>query len=144
MICVSRLNKLIVWQYIFWRVTSTSKRSTFSFDQSAINLIVGWNELILLINSFNNSSPCSQIKNISPIYLHQTLGFFLTSLKIFSSKGFIISIAYGRANFVPIVVPRICLSVLSENSKMLFFNASVASWHLIYYFFSLVKFCDHT
>ena len=43
------------------RVTSTSKKLTFSFDQSAVNLIVEWNELISLRNSFSDSSPCSQI-----------------------------------------------------------------------------------
>ena len=38
------------------RVTSTSKKLTFSLDQSAVNLIVGWNQLIALINSFSDSS----------------------------------------------------------------------------------------
>ena len=61
-----------------------------------------------LINSFSDSSPCSQIKNISSLYLQQTFGFFLTLFKIFSSKAAITSTAYGGANFVPIAVPRIC------------------------------------
>ena len=81
------------------RVTSASKKITFSFDQYAVNLIVGWNELISWINYFSDSSPSSQIKNISSIYLHQTFG--LTLFKIFSSKASIKSIAYGGANFVP-------------------------------------------
>ena len=59
---------------------------------------------------------------MSSIYLHQALGFFSTLLKIFSSKAAIKSIAYGGANLVRIAVPQICLLVLSENSKMLFFN----------------------
>ena len=48
----------------FLRVTSTSIKLTL-FYQSAVNLIVGWNELISLINSFSDSSPYSQIKTIS-------------------------------------------------------------------------------
>ena len=65
------------------RVTSTSKKLTFSFDQSAVNLIVGWNEVISLINSSSDSSPCPQLKNVSSIYLHQTFGSFLTLLGFF-------------------------------------------------------------
>ena len=93
----------------FLGVTSTSKKLTFSFDQSALNLIAGWNDLISLINSLRDSSPCSQIKNMSSVYLHLTLGFFLTLLKILSYKGVIKSTAHGGANFVPIAVSRICL-----------------------------------
>ena len=59
----------------FSRVTPTSKKLTFSFDQYALNLIVGCNKLISMINNFSNSSPCSQINNYSSIYLHQTFGF---------------------------------------------------------------------
>ena len=29
---------------LFWRGTSLSKKLTFSFEQSVVNLIVGWNE----------------------------------------------------------------------------------------------------
>ena len=65
------------------RVTSTSEKLTFSFDQSAVNLIVGWNEIISLINSFSDSSPCSQLKNISSIYLYQPFGSFLTLFGLF-------------------------------------------------------------
>ena len=57
----------------FLKVTSTSKRLTFSFDESAVYLIVEWNELVSLINSFSDSSPYSQIKNMSSTYLHQTI-----------------------------------------------------------------------
>ena len=46
-------------------------------------------------------------KNRSAIYLRQTLSLFLTLLKIFSSKTAIKSTANGKANFVPIAVPRI-------------------------------------
>ena len=87
----------------------------------------GWNELISLINSWSGSWTRSQIKNISSIYLHKILRFFLTLLQIFSLKVAIKSIAYGGTNFVQIAVPRICLQVLPENSKMLFFNRSLAS-----------------
>ena len=47
--CVSRLNKQIGWQY-------TIIKGNFNLDQSAVNLIVGWNQLIALINSFSDSS----------------------------------------------------------------------------------------
>ena len=57
----------------FLRVTATSKKLTFSFDESAVYLIVGWNELVSLINSFSDSLPYSQIKNISSKYIHQTI-----------------------------------------------------------------------
>ena len=46
---VSRLNKQIGWQY-------TIIKGNFNLDQSAVNLIVGWNQLIALINSFSDSS----------------------------------------------------------------------------------------
>ena len=41
----------------FFKVTSA-----FSFDQSAVDWIVGWDELISLINSPSDSSPCSLIQ----------------------------------------------------------------------------------
>ena len=43
----------------FLRLIYTSKKLTFSFDQSALNLIVGWNKLISMINNFSSSSTCS-------------------------------------------------------------------------------------
>ena len=58
---------------------------------------------------------------MSSIYLHQTLGFFLTLLKILFSKAIIKTIAYGGANFVSIAVSRISLEVLSATSKILFY-----------------------
>ena len=88
----------------FWRVTWTSKKLTFSLDQSAVNLMVQWIKLLSLINYFNDFSPCSQIESISSIYLQQTLGFFLNLLKIFSSRAAIKRIAYVGTNFVPIDV----------------------------------------
>ena len=84
----------------FLRVTSTSKNLTFSFDQSAVNFIVGWNELISLMNSFSDPLSCSQIKILS-IYLHQTFSFLLILFKIFSSKAAIKGTEYGWANCVP-------------------------------------------
>ena len=42
----------------FLRVTSTFKKLTFSSNQSAVDLIVGWVELISLLPSFSDSSPC--------------------------------------------------------------------------------------
>ena len=59
---------------------------------------------IKLINSFSDSSPCSQIKNISWIYLHQTIDFFLTLRKIFSSKALL----HMVEQTLPIAVPWVC------------------------------------
>ena len=63
----------------FLRVTLIPKKLTFSFDQSAINLIFGGNVSISFIISFKDFFPYFQIKNISSIYLHETLGFFINS-----------------------------------------------------------------
>ena len=107
--CVNSLNKQIGRHYTVLKGNFNSKKLTFSFYHSAVNLIVGWNEIISLLNSFSDSSPSSLIKNISPIYLQETLGFFLTLSKIFYSKVAIRSIGCGGANFVQIAVPRIYL-----------------------------------
>ena len=69
--CVSvGLTNRSVKSILFWRVASATKKLTFSFDQSAVNLIIEWNELISLINSFSDTSIYPQIKkyivNIPP------------------------------------------------------------------------------
>ena len=46
--------------------------------------------------------------------------FLLKSTENFSSKSAINKIAYGGANFVPIVVLRTCLKGFSSNSKVFF------------------------
>ena len=70
----------------FLRVTLIPKKLTFSLDQYAINLIFGGNVSISFIISFRDSFPYFQIKNISSIYLHETLGFFYIYFKSFPLK----------------------------------------------------------
>ena len=82
------------------------------------------NELLSLINSFDDSSSCSHIKSISSICHQETLGFLLPLLLIFSSRAAMKRIAYGGTNFMPIDVSCIYLQVLSENSEMFFCNTS--------------------
>ena len=47
-----------------------------SYNQvhSAVNLIGGWNKLILVKKTFKLSSPCGQTARMSFIYLHQMVG----------------------------------------------------------------------
>ena len=124
---VSRLIKLVVWQYTVLKSNLSIEKTNFCFGHSAVNLIAGWNKLIPLINYFGDSLPCSQMKNKSSVFLHQILSFYLTLVKVFSSKAAIESIAYAGANFLPIAVLWICLQVSSENSKILFVNTSSTS-----------------
>ena len=63
------------------------------------------------INCFKESSPCSQIKNTSSIYLHCMRGCISMSHKILSPRSAINRIAYSGTNFVPIAVPLNCFKV---------------------------------
>ena len=112
---------------LFLSLTLTSKKFISSFDHSAVNLIVGWEALSVSINYFKESSPCSQMKNISSIYLHHLRGCSSVSFKILSTRSAINIIAYGGANLVPIAVPLNCFKVFSLNWKMLFFKTISAS-----------------
>ena len=47
-----------------------SKKYISSFDHSAVSLILGWQALSVSMNCFKESSPFSQMKNTSSIYLH--------------------------------------------------------------------------
>ena len=106
---------------LFLSLIFTSKEFISSFDHSAVNLIVGWQVLIVSINCFRKS-PCPQMKNISSIYLHHMHGCSSMSSKILSSWSAINIIAYSGANLVSIAVPLNCFKVFSSNWKMLFFK----------------------
>ena len=97
--------------------TSRSKTLNLSLDQSARYLIIKCNELVSLINSFNDSLSCSQIKNISSKYFHQAFNFFLALLGIFSARATIKSIVYDGANFVSVVSPHICFVSFNRKFK---------------------------
>ena len=75
---------------------------------------------------FNLFSPCSNKKNMSSMYLHHKYSLYSDSFIISSSSSAINKMLYGGANFVPIAVPRFCLSVFFPNVNMLFFNTTSA------------------
>ena len=108
---------------LFLSLTLTSQKCISSFDHSAINLIVRWEPLSVSINCFKESSPCTQMKNISSIYLHQMRCCSSISCNILSSRSTINRMAYGEANLVHIAVPLNCFKVFSLNWKMLLFKA---------------------
>ena len=58
-------------------------------DETEVNLIVGYRELIKSVNSFSSTGPWVQISNISSLYLHHRLGLISPYLALLS----IISIA---------------------------------------------------
>ena len=128
---------------LFLSLILISKKFISSFDHSAVNLIVVWQALSVWKNCFNESSPCSQMKNISSTYLHHMRGCSSMSSKILSSRSALNIIAYGGANLVTIVVPLNCFKFFSLNWKTLFFktiSASSNSWqcgnfstHLIFF-----------
>ena len=76
----------------------------------------------VLINCFKESSPRSQIKNISSIYLHHVHGCCLMSFKIPSLRSVMNIIVHGEANVLPIAVTLVCFKVFSLNWKMLLFK----------------------
>ena len=77
---VGLTNKLID-KTPFLRLTSTSTKLIFCFDQSAVNFIVWWIEFISFKNFISNSSPCSQIKKYHQyISTKQLVSFFLRRL----------------------------------------------------------------
>ena len=104
----------------------TSKKLIEVFDHSAVNLMVGCALLILSINNLSLSSPCSLKKNMSSLYRHHKYGLYLDSFIISSSSSNINKMLYGGVNFVPIAVPRFCLSVFFPNVNMLFLNTTSA------------------
>ena len=104
----------------------TSKKLIEIFDHSAVNFMVGCALLILSINDFDLFSPYSHQKNMSSMYLHHKYGLYSDSFIISSSSSAINKMLYGGANFVPIAVPRFCLSVFFPNVNMLFFNTTSA------------------
>ena len=112
---------------LFLSLTLTSKMFISPLDHSAVNLIVGWKALSVSINYFKESSPCSQIKNISSICLHHMRGFSSISCKIISSRSPMNRMAYGGANVVPFAIPLYCFNVFSMNWKSLFFKTISAS-----------------
>ena len=99
----------------------TSKKLIEVFDHSVVNFMVGCTLLILSINDFNLFSPYSHQKNMSSMYLHHKYGLYLDSFIISSSSYTIDKILYGGGNFVPIAVPRVCLSVFFPECKYIIF-----------------------
>ena len=116
-----------VSSFLFLSLTLISKRLLSYLDHSAVNLIVGWKALSVSINYFKESTPCSQIKNMSSICLHHMRGFSSISCKIISSRSRMNRIAYGGANVVLIAIPLYCFNVFSMNWKLLFFKKISAS-----------------
>ena len=102
----------------------TSRKLMEVFDHSVVNFMVGCALLILSINDLNLFSPCSHQKNMSSMYLLHKYGLHSDSFIITSSSSAINKMVYGGANFVPIAVPRFCLSVFFPNVNMLFFNTT--------------------
>ena len=68
-------------RWSFLPTTWASKKLVFSFDYLDVNVIVGWQLLQLLTNSFKFSLPCCQSMKASPIYLHQTISFSFSFFK---------------------------------------------------------------
>ena len=91
-----------------------------------MNFIVGCFSFKYSINSLSFSSPCSQRKKMSSMYLQHRYGLSSISLKISSSNSAINNIIYGGANFVPIAVPRFCFKVFSLKVKILFLTTTSA------------------
>ena len=117
--CIGRLNRQIYHELpLPTNLILTSKKLIVSFEYSAVNFIVGWKLLNLLRNFSIDSSPCSQIKKMLSMYLHDIIGFSLNALRMFPSKS-VMNIAYGCLNFVTIVVPCTCLNLFSSNLKLL-------------------------
>ena len=117
----------------------TSKKLIEVFDHLAVNFMVGCTLLILSINDFNLFSPCSHKKNMSPMYLHDKYDLYSDSFIICSFSSTISKMLYEGANFVPIAVPRFCLSVFFPNLNMLFFNTTsvtsiMVSFETYFYF----------
>ena len=108
------------------RDTVTSKKLIEVFNHSVLNFMVGCTLLILSINDFNLFSPCSHKKNMSSIYLHHKYGLYSDSSTISSSSSAINKMLYRGAYFVPVAIPRFCLSVIFPNVNMLFFNTTSA------------------
>ena len=79
------------------------------------------------INFLSFSSPCSQRKKMSSMYLHHMYGLNSISRKIYSSNSAINNILYGGANFVPVAVPHFCFKVFSINVKILFLRTTSES-----------------
>ena len=119
-----KLNKQICHELPPANLIFTSKKLIVSFKCSAVNFIVGLKLFNLLRNFSRDSSPYSQMPSI---YVNYIIGFPSKTLGIFSFKSAITKIAYGGANFVPIVVLRTCLKVFLSNSKMLFLSTISAS-----------------
>ena len=103
------------------------KKSGGTDGHSAVNFIVGCFSFKYSINPLSFSSPFSQRKKISSMYLHYRYGFSSISLKISSSNSAIDNILYRGANFLPIAMPRFCFKVFSLKVKILFLRSTSAS-----------------
>ena len=107
------------------------------FDHCAVNFLVGWFLLMLLINSFIFDSPYSQKKNTSSIYLHHRYSLKSAFIRIFSSSSATNRILHGSENFVPIGVCLFWLQVFLLNLKIYSLSTVSARWvyHLRYHIF---------
>ena len=123
---------------LFLSLTLTSKKFISSFDHFELNLIVGWQALSVSINYFKESYLCSQMKEISLIYLHHMRGCSSMPFKIISSRSVINMIAYGGANLLPIAVSLNCFKVFSLNWMMSFFKTISGSSNKVCHFFSVL------
>ena len=65
-----------------------------------------YSRMFLIQMFYKVSSPCSQRKKISSMYLHHTYEVSSISLNLFASNSVINKILYGGANFVLIALPR--------------------------------------
>ena len=113
---------------LFLSLTLATKNVVSSFDHSAVNVIVWWQALSVSINYFKESSSCSQMKNISLMYLQHMRDCSSISSKILSSRSTRMDIIpYGGTSLVPIAVPFNCFKVFSLTWKNLFSKTSSAS-----------------
>ena len=130
LVTICRLDTWIYFNLTVIRKTITSKKFIDLCDHSAVNFIIGWIErfsLRVFTKFLNFSSPCSQIKEVSSIYLHHKYGLLSTILGIFFSSYAINKILQGEANFVAIAVPLFCFKVFSLKLKILCFKTNSAN-----------------
>ena len=90
--------------------------------------MVGFTLLILSIKSFN-LFPHKKI--MSSMYLHRKYVLYSDSFIISSFSSAMKKMLYRGANFVPIAVPRFCLSIFFPNVNMLIFNTTSAKYIMV-------------
>src|SRR5436190_17175243 len=104
--------------------TSTSRKVIFSLEYFQVKFKV--EELLRLFrNSFNDSTPCCQIKKMSSMNLNHFRGLSFCFERNLDSNNPMKRLAYDGAMRVPIAVPFICKYSLSLNLKAFIVNIKV-------------------